>query len=103
MVQSKGSEVGVKLMRKVTERERVGSSGREIGGKRVSSNALAGQGWDRGLGGGVFFGYCGFFFFCDFERRGKGGGVEKVVKVVKAVKEGGRMEDFNLRGQGIGF
>lgn len=44
MVQSKGSEVGVKLTRKVTERERDGSSDKEMGGKRVSSNALAGQG-----------------------------------------------------------
>lgn len=40
MVQSKGSEAGVKAVRRVTEVEREGSSEREMGEKRVSSKAL---------------------------------------------------------------
>ena len=39
-VQSRGCEAGVKFVRRVMELERVGSSGREMGGKRWSSNAL---------------------------------------------------------------
>ena len=39
-VQSNGCEAWVKFVRRVMEVERVGSSGREIGGKRWSSNAL---------------------------------------------------------------
>ena len=40
MVQSKGSEAGVKAVRRVTEVEREGSSERELVEKRVSSKAL---------------------------------------------------------------
>ena len=39
-VQSRGCEAGVKFVRRVMELERVGSSEREMGGKRWSSNAL---------------------------------------------------------------
>lgn len=40
IVQSRGCEAGVKFVRRVMELERVESSGREIEGKRWSSNAL---------------------------------------------------------------
>lgn len=39
-VQSRGCEAVVKFVRRVTEVERVGSSGMEMGEKRWSSNAL---------------------------------------------------------------
>lgn len=39
-VQSRACEAGVKFVRRVTAVERVGSSERDIGGKRWSSNAL---------------------------------------------------------------
>ena len=42
-VQSKGCEAEVKLVRRVTDVERVESSEREMGGKRWSSNALCGE------------------------------------------------------------
>lgn len=47
ITQSRGVEAGVKLSRKVTVTDKEGSSEAEMGGKRVSSKALAFAGGER--------------------------------------------------------